>query len=293
MAHHGVCRRAPAPGEGDCRTLRRLDLREGSTGEGTGRGPHVGLVLDVETTGLDCERDAIIQLAVRRFRYDADGVITHVDRTYEWVEDPGVSLPPEIVELTGLKDSDLVGRFIDEDEATTLLRSASVVIAHHARFDRKWVERRLEAANGLAWACSMEQIDWRAAGFDGRGLGYLLCQAGWFHDGHRASEDVDAAIQLLRHRLPDGRTALAELLERAARPSWIVRATGADFGVKDLLRSRGYRWDADRKVWWSEVADDDRMREEFWLAANVYAIPANPKAMGPAFERITARTRFL
>lgn len=286
------CELAPAEGgDPSVRVLHRLDVQEGATGNGTVKGPHVGLVLDVETTGLDFERDAIIELAMRRFRYDDNGVVTHVDRPYEWTEDPGRPIPPEIAALTGLRDEDVAGRLIDDEAATRLLRSASVIIAHHSRFDRRWVERRLEGAQGLAWACSMEQIDWRSRGFDGRSLGFLLCQAGWFHDGHRARADVDAVIQLLRHPFEDGRTALADLLERSAKPSWVVRAVGADFSVKDLLRSRGYRWDPMRKSWWTEVTDDDRMREEFWLAANVYSTSA--RALGPTFEEISATTRFL
>lgn len=286
------CEVAPAEGrDSSVRILHRLDVQEGPTGEGAGKGPHVGLVLDVETTGLDFERDAIIELAARRFRYDDEGVITHIDRPYEWTEDPGKPIPPEIAALTGLRDEDVAGRFIDDEAATRLLRSATVVIAHHSRFDRRWVERRLVGAQGLAWACTMEQVDWRSRGFDGRSLGFLLCQAGWFHDGHRAGADVDAVIQLLRHQFEDGQTALADLLERSARPSWVVRAVGADFSVKDLLRSRGYRWDPARKTWWTEVTDDERVREEFWLAANVYSTSA--RALGPTFEEISATTRFL
>jgi len=277
----------------ETRILHRLDVRDGPTGQGATKGPHVGLVIDVETTGLDIDRDAIIELAMRRFRYDADGIITHIDKPYVWVEDPGRPIPPEITALTGITDADVAGRLMDDQGAATLLRSATVVIAHHSRFDRRWIERRLEDARGLSWACSMEEVDWQAHGFDGRRLGFLLCQTGWFHDGHRASADVDAVIQLLRHRFDDGRTALSVMLERSARSSWIVRAVGADFSVKDLLRGRGYRWDAVRKVWWTEVQDEVRIGEEFWLAANVYALGANPKALGPTFEEVRAATRFL
>jgi len=275
------------------RVLHLLDVREGPTGEGVDAGSQVGVAVDVETTGLDMERDEIIQLAIRRFRYDDEGVITHIGQTHEWVEDPGKQIPADITELTGLTDADVAWQAIDDNEATRLLCSASIVIAHHSRFDRRWVERRLEHARGLPWACSMEQIAWRAEGFDGRGLGYLLCQAGWYHEGHRASADVDAVIQLLRRRFQDGRTALAALLDRSSCPSWLVRAVGADFEVKDLLRGRGYRWDPRRKVWWTEVQDADRLAEEIWLARNVYTAAARPKALGPSFDEITATTRFL
>ncbi|NYD89174.1 3'-5' exonuclease [Sphingomonas melonis] len=285
--------RDDAADAGDVRVLHPLRLSEGSTGDGTGRGPFVGVAVDVETTGLDHRTGKVIELAIRRFRYDRDGVITDVDEAYEWREDPGAPLSPEIMALTGLTDIDLVGEEIDEGDATRLLRSASFVVAHNSSFDRAWVEARLPDARGLAWCCSMRQVDWKARGFDGRVLGYLLVQNGFYHCGHRASADVDALIEMLRHVDGGGRTALSEMIERGAKSSWIVRAKGADFGVKDLLRARGYRWDTERRVWWREVAEDDLVPEQFWLAANVYAVEANPKAICPDLEQVTARTRFL
>ena len=276
----------------DVRVLYRIDLAQGPTDSGDLSDTRVGVAVDVETTGKVLETGAIIELAMRRFRFDADGVITHIDRSYCWREDPGFPIPDRIVRPPGITDADVAGERIDQGAALQLLRSASIVVAHNAAFDRRWLERRLEGIGDLEWACSMTQVDWRGRGFDGLGLGYLVCQAGWFHDAHRGASDVDALIQLLRHRFGDGRTTLSLLLERAARPSWILRAQGAAFGVKDALRERGYRWDADRRVWWTEVTDEARTAEEFWLAANVYSVDKGPKAMGPQCEEITSATRF-
>lgn len=278
----------------DCRVLHRIDVREGRTGEGNEvDAPFVGIAVDVETTGLDQSKDRIIELALRRFRYDRNGVITNIDIPYSWLEDPGGAISPKISDITGLTDADVEGQGIDDDEAVRLLSTGTVIIAHNCRFDRPLVEARLPAAAGLAWACSLEEIDWQAQGLEKGKLSFLLMQAGWFHEGHRAGADVDAVIQLLRHRFDDGRTALSVLLEKAAKPTWIIRAVGAGYGVKDLLRGRGYRWDPGRMVWWREVADLGRTPEEFWLAANVYSAHANPKALGPTFEEVSAFTRFL
>ena len=42
------CEVAPAEGgDSSVRILHRLDVQEGPTGEGAGKGPHVGLVLDL------------------------------------------------------------------------------------------------------------------------------------------------------------------------------------------------------------------------------------------------------
>jgi DNA polymerase III subunit epsilon len=274
----------PCDAAPETRTLRRLAIAEGPTGEGSEGLTSVAAALDVETTGTDPAQDRIIELAIRRFRFDADGVITEIGTVHRWLEDPGWSLDPEITRLTGLSDSDVVGQHIDDQVAVSVLNAADVIIAHNAAFDRRFVETRLFLARGLKWACSCREIDWPSRGFDGRGLGWLLCQCGWFHEGHRASDDVDALIALLRHRDADGRTALRELLDNAATPGWIVRAVGASFEVKDRLKARGYRWDAGRSVWFKEITQVDRLAEEFWLASNIYTPAARPRAYAPEFE---------
>lgn len=275
----------------DFRILRKLDIREGLTGVGGNVDTGIGVVVDCETTGIGND-DVIVEIALRRIRFDPDGVIVKIDRSYSWLEDPGCALPEDIVRLTGLTDADLRGQSIDDDAVRRLLRSAEFVCAHNAFFDRGMFERRIEGIGDLAWACSCNDIDWRASGFDGRSLGWLLAQVGYFHGAHRAGDDVDAVIALLQKRLPAGRTALAEMLERARAPSWRFKAIGAAFEVKEKLRLRGYKWDAMAKSWWREVPDTQRVEEEWWLAGHVYSFEARPKALGPIIERITWRERY-
>ncbi len=287
--------RLDAPVDGGVRLLHPLCLQEGPTGEGSGRGPYIGVAVDCETTGLDWSTGRIIELALRRVRYDRDGTITDIDRAYEWREDPGEPLTEEVSRLTGLTDQDLAGEEIDTDAAVRLLTSASFVVAHNSAFDRRWIEARLPNAAGLRWCCSMAQVDWRGRGFDGKALGYLLVQNGFYFCGHRAANDVDAMIEMLRHRDGADRTALAEMIENGSKPSWIVRARGAHFDLKEKLRVRGYRWDAadGRKVWWREVADDQLVPEQLWLANNVYSAEARAQQICPEIVRVTPRTRFL
>lgn len=288
--------RALAPGDGeraDVRVLRRLELKEGLTGEGIDEGASVCAVVDVETTGLDIETDAIIQFAMRRFRFDADGVITRIGACHSFLEDPGREIPPEITRLTGIADADVAGRSFPDGSIEAALRNVTIIAAHHAAFDRKWIERRFPGAVGLAWACSMEDIPWQGRGFDGRKLGFLGVQCGFFYDAHRADVDVDAVVALLGHRFADdGRTALDVMMENARADTWLVSAVGAAFKVKDRLRARGYRWNAEAKVWAKEVRDDERLAEEFWLATHVYAAEARPRCLQPRIERRTRWERY-
>jgi DNA polymerase-3 subunit epsilon len=278
---------------GAYRVLKRVCVEEGPVPTvDEAESTTVGAALDVETTGLAVEKDRIIELSIRRFRYNAKGRITKIDRPYSWLEDPGEPLEFEIKRLTGLTDEQLVGCAIDGPRASSLLRSASLVVSHNAAFDRPFVDERLPAARGLRWACTCREIDWPEYGFDGRALGWLLAQAGWFHSGHRAAADVDALVTLLRHDVYNGCTGLAALIENARRPGWIVRAAGAHFDVKERLKARGYRWDASACVWWREVGDEALEYERRWLEDFVYRPDLRPQAEEPEVEEVTWTTRY-
>lgn len=277
----------------DVRLLRRIDLHPVPidcmhVGSRTTR----ALVVDVETTGLDPEVDVIIELAMRTFVYDGTGHVVELGDGASWREDPGVPLKPDIVSLTGITDADLAWRCIDDGAVLALLGEADVVIAHNAAFDRPMFEKRFPDAPLAAWACSCEEIDWRAAGFEGRSLGYLAMQAGWFYDGHRALNDVDAVIQLLRHEDTDGTPLLRQLDVRSRSDSHLVEAVGAAYATREALKARGYRWNPTSRVWWREVTDDALLPEEFWLAREIYGPGCGASALAPRVTRRDAFSRY-
>lgn len=275
------------------RLLRKIDVRPGITGLGDlDRHTTTALVVDVETTGLDQETDVVIELAMRRFRYDDDGTIVEIGRGWSWRQDPGFPLSPEIIELTGLTDADLASQSIDDDVVHRIVAEAGLIIAHNAAFDRPMLEKRFPDMPGRPWACSCDQIDWRAAGFEGRSLGYLAMQAGWYFDGHRALNDVDAVVQLLQHEDTDGTSLLAQLDGNALADSHLVEAVGSAFETKDALRARGYRWNSSERVWWREVTDGELLAEQAWLATEVYASSKGASAMGPRITRRNAFSRY-
>ena len=228
------------------------------------QGGRIIAICDVETTGLDVVKDSIIELAIMLVTVDAEGRIVGVMPPRSWLEDPGVRLDPRITAITGITDADVAGQRINDRQALAMLARASLVIAHNAQFDAGFIERRLPAAAGKAWACSCSEIDWQMLGFDSRVQGYLLMQSGWFNTAHRAAADVWSLFWLLQQQNGQ-QTLLQRLLSTSDQPTLRIDALYAPYRLKDDLKQRGYHWDADVKAWWTEVAQAAGKAEVSWL----------------------------
>ena len=253
------------------------------------------LAVDVETTGVDPETCKIIEFAARPIIADGDGAVVEVGEPASWLEDPGVPLPPEIVALTGLSDADLAGRRIDDDAVMQLVAASAYVIAHNALFDRSFIDARFPNLPRRRWLCSFADLDWRGLGFEGRGLNALLMQQGLFQaaDAHRAREDVDALVGLLRTPLRGGRTVVGELLRAGQEAKLWIEATGAHYEARNALKARGYRWNPACRVWGRELPCQRRDEELAWLSQHVYPSDLEPCATGPTIFVVGAFDRHL
>ncbi len=255
----------------DFRVLRRL-VPHSDYGPVSGQPTRRVIVLDTETTGLDSKSESIIELAMLSVLVDtATGLPVGPVTLYESFEDPGKPIPPQITEITGIDDSMVKGLRIDDAAVMALVQQADLIVAHNAGFDRPFVEARLPVFVGKAWGCSFMGIDWKKEGSGSAKLEFLASERGWFYDAHRAQVDCHALLQVLASPLSDGQTGLARLLAGAGQTRYKLRATGAPFEAKDKLKSRGYRWDGEGRVWWCQLASDELLDAECaWLRSEVY-----------------------
>ena len=258
--------------QGDFRVLRRLKPLLQWPGLPSGAVTRV-VVLDTVTTGLDQGKEKIIELALLRVDIDnASGLPVGEVQVYDGLEDPGRTIPPEVVALTGIRDADVKGQTLDASRVAELLIGVDLVIAHNAGFDRPFVEQRFAQFAELNWACSFADIAWKAQGLGSAKLESLAQAKGWFYDAHRAEMDCHALLAVLAQKLPNAsHTGLAELLQAGRRPSYLLQASNAPFEAKDKLKARGYRWNAEQRVWQTRLGSDvERTAECDWLRENVY-----------------------
>lgn len=279
---------------GRFKVLRKLE-------PGLGLAPPVGvacrtaLFVDVETTGLDPARDEIIELAMVRFSYDAEGQIFAIEEAYHGLQEPSVPISDEITRLTGIDAAMVAGQSIDKTQVARLVEKSDLILAHNAAFDRKFLEAFCEAFTHKPWGCTQSQIDWKSEGFEGTRLPYLAAGAGFFYDKHRALNDCHAAIALLTQTLPQsGTKAFVALLENARRKDIRLFASQAPFDMKDKLRARGYRWNGEgvgaSRAWYIDVPEAQLEDEIAWLETDIYGRPADLHRLRiDAFNRFSAR----
>lgn len=223
-----------------------------------------GLIVDLETTGLDPEKDRIIEIGIIEFGLEGDQPPV-VIRSYSGLEDPGQPLSPEITKITGLATAHVLGQKIDWDLVRDFFSRSEIVIAHNCDFDRSFLVRRKELT-GLRphWACSMRHINWKAHGFNTLSLNYLAADHGFVNPfAHRALFDSAATFRLITPYLP-------ELIERSYQREFMIRAVQSPFDSKDALRARGYRWNAEERCWGRVVAEGDLEAERLFMATEVY-----------------------
>jgi DNA polymerase-3 subunit epsilon/ATP-dependent DNA helicase DinG len=185
--------------------------------------------LDLETTGLDPDRDRVIEVGAVAFTPD------RTIATLERLVDPQRSLPDAVARLTGITQADLQGAATVEEalgQLAAMLRGRQPV-GHGARLDREFLN-----ASGL-WDDDLEILDTLDVArilmpaAPSHSLPLLASELGFSQPRpHRALDDADATRQLLL-RLREDAAALDEglkesLLALVAPYTWPVARFFAD-----------------------------------------------------------------
>jgi exodeoxyribonuclease X len=101
--------------------------------------------IDVETTGIDPAKDAIIEIA--SVDVQRDGTITNKRET---LAKPGVAVPAVASAIHHLIDADLVAA-PDLEEVIDQFKGADVYVAHNCSFERSFLDQHL---GETTWICT-------------------------------------------------------------------------------------------------------------------------------------------
>jgi DNA polymerase-3 subunit epsilon/ATP-dependent DNA helicase DinG len=189
------------------------------------------VALDLETTGLDPQRDAVIEIGAVRFRGD------RVEASWSSLVNPGRPLPPFITQLTGISDDMLAGapRWAEVLGEVRSFVGIDPVLGHNVGFDLAFLRRRgLFGDNDMLDTFDLASV--------------LLPTAGRYRLGALA-ESLGIPVRTQHRALEDAQTTRSvflRLVERAHQLPWsileeIVRqgteiAWGAGWVFEEILK---------------------------------------------------------
>jgi len=178
----------------------------------------VYVALDLETTGLDAKRDAIIEIGAVRFQGNRilDRFVTFVN--------PQRAIPLRVQQITNIRNSDVVDAPIVEKVIPELLAfvrgDVAALIAHNAAFDMGFLQ-----AAGVNFQRpvldTFELATILLPGASSYNLGELCRYQGiTLTDAHRALDDAEATAQLFMQ--------LYQVMRRSARSTLQIIAESAE-----------------------------------------------------------------
>ena len=223
-----------------------------------------GVIVDVETTGLDPTTSDIIEIGLLEFSVDKN-YSPKLLSTYSSLQETDCEISPEITRITGIDARMIKNHSINWSLVSNAFSKASVVIAHNMAFDRAFLERiDVLSALNCHWACSLKHINWSSHGFKTRALNYLASDHGFVNPfSHRALFDCATTFRLIT-------PYLEELITKSYETEYEFAAVGAPFEKKDILRKNGYQWDPKKRVWFKVVYESETARERLFLANEIY-----------------------
>ena len=118
------------------------------------------VAFDTETTGLNpYDGDRVMEFAAVELFLTAEGQVRDV-RAHDWLINPGIPIPPKVVQLTGITDDAVSGQPPFEKRAAELvgLLAGAICIAHNFPFDRGFIAEELRRL-GRAWPDPLAEID--------------------------------------------------------------------------------------------------------------------------------------
>ncbi len=203
----------------------------------------VYVAVDLETTGLDANKDTIIELGAARFR---DGEVLE---TFSQVVNPGRRIPYNIQKLTGIsqEEADKAPGLASVADAFLRFIGDHPLVGHNVGFDAAFLEsHNLYRFNPLVDTWELAVI--LMPGLPSYKLGRIAADLGIdLENAHRAFDDAEATMHIfevlreIANALP--KKTLQQINKLAARSEWSL----ATF-FEDAERDAAMRWGERAKV---------------------------------------------
>ncbi len=208
------------------------------------------LIYDCETTGVDPEKDQVIEVAGLLWSVHHESTISGFSFVLQAEENPAVAIngiPSALLREHGTPPVDAWKR------VDAWMGRADLVIAHNAGFDRAFQERATTMRRN--WVCTQDDIEWPRPSPSQKLTDIMLAHGLGVSHAHRALVDV-MSIARLFERCAELGFRPEHMLNKALRPKTRYRAHVA-FATNNLAKEAGFRWSPEEKIWWRRLVPED------------------------------------
>ncbi len=256
----------------------------------------IGIIIDTETTGLDYKICKIFEIALVVFAFDKDtyeilGILDKVNELHDCSPLPEISK-----KISHVTDEDIKDKKFDRRKLSYWFHECNLVIAHNAKFDRKFLEMEFPELEEKPWVCSQTQIDYEKYNIRSTKLDYIAFKLGFWFDGHRALNDCEALFEILNSKFEGEECTIFQILRSTAlKNSNIIYALNTPYSTKDLLREKDYWWngDSEPRCWFKVVYNEEELYSHLnFLSNDIYKCDLDKIDSKVYIKVLTAFDRF-
>ena len=211
--------------------------------------PQKLLIVDTETTGLDSVNDFCIEVGAILFHVPSRSVLAQQSFLLPVSSNAAEHINRISADVTRVRQpwEEAIGYF------KALLKSAELLVAHNAAFDKQWFHKGPLPKIDKPWLCSMEDITWPSSlqirpNPSVRDLALAYEIPVW--SAHRALTDCIYIAEVF-NRCEDLETLLLHGLE----PRRLMSAEVA-YEERHLAKQAGFRWNDPVKGSWTRRLTD-------------------------------------
>ena len=213
------------------------------------------LIVDTETTGLDADRDRVIELGAILYSVTHQSTLQQLSLLLPTDRNPQAKLNGISAEASRAIPQPLVQQSLELFDR--MVAESDYAIAHNAAFDRQWfnghhLPQLLKHGQPLPWLCTMTDFRWPQAAKPGASLVSLALDYGiGVNAAHRALTDCQL-IAMLFDRAPD----LDTLFAVATQPKYLYKAH-VSYADRNLAKDAGFRWNSKQKIWSCKLGEQE------------------------------------
>jgi DNA polymerase-3 subunit epsilon len=216
------------------------------------------LILDTETTGVDRDKDRVIEVGCILWSVEHRTTLSIYSNLIQG-EDNAAEHINGITPAVLRQHPAPATRVFKAVEC--LAERADIVVAHQADFDRAFCARHSDYLASKSWVCTKEDLVWPRAKPGTSLVATALAHGVPVFQAHRAISDCMLIARLFEAH-PDIDTRLEAALAHSLIPKHRYVAI-TSYEERDLPKQAGFRWDGERKEWWRVLNEEDAAKLPF------------------------------